>query len=194
MKEGAWGIQGRVFKTRGSGLEPMPCSFAWKRAGLRCPSERLCQGSADSIEFLWSHQRLQPFEKLAFLFTDVSGQFLDEILQARDIQGARFRPGKQGAQDPMLDAQLADQGLQFGKTLGCWKDFFFLGFEMNADLLLKLLLDLGLPGLRVYFARLQSAVQPHAQRQSMLVLMGEGNEILVAQHAATVPARRGAKV
>ena len=56
------------------------------------------------------------------------------------------------------------------------------------------LLDLGLPGLRVYFARLQSTVQPHAQRQSMLVLMGEGNEILVAQHAATAPARRGAKV
>jgi hypothetical protein len=54
---------------------------------------------------------------------------------------------------------------------------------VNRGLLLELLSDLRLPGWQVNWARLDGSAQAYAESQTVLVLMGERNQTLVAQHS-----------
>jgi cell division protein YceG involved in septum cleavage len=53
---------------------------------------------------------------------------------------------------------------------------------VEADFLLVLLLYFQLPCVKVYRVFLQSPFDANAQRQRVLVLAGEGNEVLVSKH------------
>ena len=70
-------------------------------------------------------------------------------------------------------SKFLDQRLQFGKARGHRKQLFFFGGKMKGDLLLEHLLDLRLPCFQIDLAGLNGAIQAHAQRQAMLVLVGE---------------------
>jgi hypothetical protein len=78
--------------------------------------------------------------------------------------------------------QLLDQGLQFGKARGYRKQLLLFGGKMKGDLLFEDLLNFRLPCLEVDSAGLNGAIQAHAQRQAMLVLVGERNQVLVTKH------------
>ena len=108
--------------------------------------------------------------------------------------GMQFASGgarKKIAQQNVAGEQAPDQGLQFGKARGHRKQLFFFGGKMKADLLLKHLLDFGLPCLEIDPAGLNGAIQAHAQRQAMLVLVGERNQVLVTKHVYLFSARPG---
>jgi hypothetical protein len=62
---------------------------------------------------------------------------------------------------------------------------------MKGDLLLEHLLNFRLPGFKVNLSHLQCPIQAHAQRQAMLVVVGQGDKVLVAKHVAIVDASPG---
>ena len=72
----------------------------------------------------------------------------------------------------MSGQEFLDQGLQFGKPGRHRKQLFFFRGKMKCDFLFEDLLNFRLPCLQIDLARLDGAIQAHAQRQAMLVLMG----------------------
>src|SRR6185295_550750 len=84
-----------------------------------------------------------------------------------------------------------DQRLEFGKARGHRKQLFFFGGKMKGDLLLEDLLNFRLPCFQIDPAGLNGAIQAHAQRQAMLVLVGERNQVLVTKHVYPFSARNG---
>lgn len=60
---------------------------------------------------------------------------------------------------------------------------------MNGNFLFEQLLDFALPRFEDDFSRLDRTVDPHAKRESMLVLTGEGDEILIAEHTGIIVGR-----
>ena len=82
----------------------------------------------------------------------------------------------------MSGDQFLDQGLQLGKLRCCRKQLFLLGGKMKGDFLLEYLLNLGLPCLQVDLSSLDRPVQADAQRQAVLVLVGERDKVLIAKH------------
>jgi hypothetical protein len=80
------------------------------------------------------------------------------------------------------DEKFLYQGLQFGMSRGYGKYFFFFGGKVERDFLFKDLLNLCLPRLHIDLSGLNGTVQAYTQRQAMLVLVGQRNEVFVAKH------------
>src|ERR1700690_2072354 len=98
------------------------------------------------------------------------------------MQGASGGARKEIAQQNMSGQKFLNQRLQLGKARGHRKQLFFFSAEMKSDFLFKDLLNFRLPRLQIDLSRLDGTVQTHAQRQAMLVLVGERNQVLVSKH------------
>ena len=97
--------------------------------------------------------------------------------------------GKEIAQQNVSDDQFLDQGPQLGKARRHRKQLFFLGGKMKCNFLFEDLLDLRLPCFQIDIARLDGAIQAHAQRQAVLVLVGKRNQVLVSKHVSLLSAQ-----
>src|SRR5207244_7391954 len=65
-------------------------------------------------------------------------------------------------------------------------EFALLRVEVRPNLLLKKLLDLRLPSFGIDLARLDRPIQTHTQRQRVLVLARQRNQVLIAKHGKRV--------
>lgn len=126
-------------------------------------------------------QALAGFEELAFFGADVSGEEAGELAEAGIIEFELLGAGEALAQGGVLGEQLLDQGLELGKSGGGGKEGVLFGGEVAADFHIKqgacLELQFGERGG-------SGAVNLHAQGEGVLVLVGERDEIAVAQHGA----------
>jgi hypothetical protein len=138
--------------------------------------------AADFRQFGGREQPLAAFEQLAFFFADVSGEELAEVAQASGVQLAPFRAGKIFAQPGMLGQQLLHQRLQFGESRGFGEENLLLGGEVPANFQVEHGADLRLQRVQVGGACLEGAVNLHAQRQRVLVLVRKRDQVAVAQH------------
>src|SRR5207302_7042279 len=86
----------------------------------------------------------------------------------------------------MFDQELLDQGRQTGKLASLGKKDLLLGIEMGGDFLLEQLVSLVVEGAQVGVPRLQRAIDSDTQCERTLVLMREGDEVLVAKHVVIV--------
>ena len=108
--------------------------------------------------------------------------FSTRHLQTGHMQGAGGGAGKEITQQNMSSDEFLDQRLQFWKSRRCRKQFFFFGGKVKRDLLFEDLLNLRLPCFQIDPARLNRPIQTYTQRQTMLVLVGKRNQVLVSKH------------
>jgi len=73
------------------------------------------------------------------------------------------------------------------------KEFALLRVEVRPNLLLKNLLDLRLPSFGIDLARLDRAIQTHTQRQRVLMLARERNQVLITEHGKWIRKSTGAR-
>ena len=78
--------------------------------------------------------------------------------------------------------KLIDPSNELGKPSRRGEYHFLFRNKMNFDFGLTELRDLRLPCGEIGVRNRRRAVDPHAQRQSVLVLAGERNETFIAQH------------
>ena len=117
--------------------------------------------------------------------------FSTRACKSGDVQFAGGGAGKKIAQQNVPGDQFLDQGLEFGKARSHRKQLFFFGGKMKGDLLFEDLLNFRLPCFQIDPAGLNGAIQAHAQRQAMLVLVGERNQVLVTKHVYLFSAQGG---
>ncbi len=83
---------------------------------------------------------------------------------------------------PVFAAEFLDQRGEFWETTGSRKQNLFLCCEVSANFIREVLLHFTSPGIEVQRARLQRPIDPHTQRQGVLVLMGKGNQTGITLH------------
>src|SRR5579872_3394680 len=112
----------------------------------------------------------------------MAGKGLGELSQPCGIEFAPLGTGKIFTQGRVLPQQLFYQGLEFGEGRGFGEERFFFRGKVPADFQVEHGADLRLQSIEVGGARRQRAVNLHAQRERVLVLVGERDQVAVAQH------------
>jgi len=86
----------------------------------------------------------------------------------------------------MLAEKLVNQRLQFSKSRRSRKKFLLFCRKVNSNFAFEQLLDFSLPRLQINLSALHSPIKPHAQRQRMLMLARERDQVFIAQHPAII--------
>ena len=97
-------------------------------------------------------------------------------------------------QDFVIRQQVLHQRFHLWESGGGGEQLLLLGIEMDPDFLLGEQMDFRLPGFQIEFASGRRALEAYAQRQCVLVLAREWNEIRVTQHVATISGRRRSRL
>src|SRR4051794_36675287 len=117
--------------------------------------------------------RLHLLEELALLFADVIVQELAQAEQVRRGELILLRAVEKLPQLDVLEKQSADQRTQLRDVLGGGEDDLFFRLEVPADLRLPRGGDLAVPMLEVKLAGLRGAFDVDAERERVVVLLGE---------------------
>jgi hypothetical protein len=86
----------------------------------------------------------------------------------------------------MFGEKLVNQRLQFGKPCRSRKQFLLFRRKVNSNFTFEQLLDFSLPRIQINLSALHSPIEPHAQRQRMLMLARKRDEVFIAQHVAII--------
>src|SRR5579872_297237 len=76
--------------------------------------------------------------------------------------------------------------LQLSEVCGCRKQNLLFRREMNCNFTLKLLLDLSLPRFKIDFACPNRTIKLDAEREGMLMLTGNRDQVFIAQHTGII--------
>ena len=108
--------------------------------------------------------------------------FSPKSAKALRVEIARGCASEIIAQYGMVSKKFFYERLQVSEVRGCRKQNLLFRRKMNCNLTLKLLLDLSLPRFKIDFACANSTIKPDAERQGMLVLARNRDQVFIAQH------------
>ena len=153
-----------------------------QNAGIGSFRQRLLQRRAHYGKLFRRHQRCIPSNSSRSSLRMWEASFSTRACKPATCNLRAAAREKKSRSKTCPVSKFLNQRLQFGKARRHRKQLFFFGGKMEGDLLFEHLLDFGLPCLQIDPSGLNGAIQAHTQRQAMLVLVGERNQVLVAKH------------